>query len=261
MLALPLLALAACSRGSTTAEQPRQAPGSVSIARATPTPSPTPTPPQLCLVTREKGVPPTYEPRDLVALPADLSIGGTVELRQEAAQALVPLLTAAQQEGQRIVAVSGYRSYTYQQTVLTQEIKNYGEAQARRQVAEPGHSEHQLGVAVDVTSARLPDLEDAFGAAPEGRWLAANAARFGFVISYPAGKEAITGYVYEPWHIRYVGVPLAQEVVASGLTLTEFLSTRGMGGCPDVSAATPTATPAATLPPQPAPGRSTVAPR
>jgi D-alanyl-D-alanine carboxypeptidase len=231
-LLLLSLAPAACGRdgGDRT----------VAIARLTPTPSPvrataspTPAPPQLCLVTRERSVPASYVPPDLVVLPADQSVRPGVQLRREAAQALLQLLAAAREAGVPMLALSGYRSYSHQAQVLEDEIRAYGEAQARRQVAEPGHSEHQLGVAVDVTTARKPfDLDQTFGGEPEGIWLAANAARFGFVISYPLGKEAITGYVYEPWHIRYVGVPLAQQVLISGQTLTEFLSARGMADCP-----------------------------
>lgn len=238
LLMLPPLALASCGRGSgksSEAQQGRQRGGAtVSITRVSRTPTPRPTPPpQVCLVTREKGVPATYVPPDLVALPADQSFG-VVQLRSEAAGALLQLLGAAQGDGQRLVAVSGYRSYDEQVAVLEEEIRNYGELQARRQVAEPGHSEHQLGVAVDVTAARMPDLDQSLGQAPEGRWLAAYAPRFGFVHSYPLGKEAITGYIYEPWHIRYVTVPLAQRIVASGLTVTEYLPRFGMSGCPNL---------------------------
>jgi D-alanyl-D-alanine carboxypeptidase len=94
--------------------------------------------------------------------------------------------------------------------------------------ARAGHSEHQLGTALDFRSARGPDpwdLED-WGATPEGRWLAENAHRFGFVMSYPAGQESVTCYIYEPWHYRYVGREVAQEVMASGLTLREWLWSR-----------------------------------
>src|SRR5438105_4576727 len=83
----------------------------------------------------------------------------------------------------------------------------------------------------DVTSARRPyDLESTFGQEPEGIWVSRNAVRYGFVISYPADKVAVTGYIYEPWHIRYVGVAMAQAVVASGKTLTEYLPTHGVAG-------------------------------
>lgn len=198
----------------------------------TPTPPPTP-PPQICLVTREKGVDATYIPNDLVNLPAAACVPGRiVGMREQAAQPLVRLVEAARREGFQLLALSGYRSYEEQQAVLDQEIARFGRTQAERQVAPPGHSEHQLGVAVDVVAASDPnDLDQLFGATPEGRWVAANAVKHGFVISYPADKERITGYIYEPWHIRWVGTQLAGQIAASGLTLTEFLPSRGMAGC------------------------------
>jgi D-alanyl-D-alanine carboxypeptidase len=233
------LVLAACDGQSTPPrEQAQQQPtATVFIVRitATRTPTPTPTPPplQLCLVTRERGVSESYVPLDLVTLPIDQSVRAGVQLRQDAAQALLQMFAAAREDGHMLLAQSGYRSFAEQEAVLRQEIKSYGEVQAKRQVAEPGHSEHQLGVAMDVSVPRKPyTLDQSFGGEPEGQWLAANAARFGFVISYPAGKETVTGYVYEPWHIRYVGAPLAETIVASGLTLTEYLPAHGMAGCP-----------------------------
>lgn len=233
LLVPALLLLAACG-GSRPLTQTRLPEATVSIVRGTVAPTRTATPgPQLCLVTPTVGLPPTYVPPDLVTLPSEWVAGQAVQLRREAAEALLKLLAAAREEGYQLVAVSGYRSYESQVQVLQQEIRQYGEAQARRQVAEPGHSEHQLGVAVDLATARRPyDLSEDFGTTPEGRWVQQNAARFGFVISYPAGKEAVTGYIYEPWHIRYVGPEIARRVVESGQTLTEFLSANGMAGCP-----------------------------
>ena len=99
--------------------------------------------------------------------------------------------------------------------------------QALRQSARPGHSEHQMGTTMDITSPSVGnDLVSAFGDTPEGKWLAANAHTFGFVMSYPPGKEATTGYIYEPWHFRYVGKAEAAAVRASGLTLHEYLLKR-----------------------------------
>jgi len=100
-------------------------------------------------------------------------------------------------------------------------VASFGREYADRTSARPGHSEHQMGTTTDV-GARGLFLED-FIASPEAAWLAANAYRFGFVVSYPDGKEGITGYAYEPWHIRYVGKAVAQQVKDSGLTLHEFL--------------------------------------
>ncbi len=187
---------------------------------------------QMCLVTRDRGVPATYVPPDLVTLPTSAHVRAGVQMRREPAQALLALLQAAEIEGQQLIAISGYRSYEEQQAVLDQEIKTFGPAQAQRQVAPPGHSEHQVGVSVDVLSERDPnDLTSSFGDSPEGRWLAAHSPRLGFVVSYPAGKETVTGYIYEPWHVRYVGFPWAQQITASGLTVTEFLAQHGMAGC------------------------------
>ena len=113
--------------------------------------------------------------------------------------------------------MSGYRSAELQQQTLDAEIKHYGPAKAYTEVALPGHSEHQLGDAVDVLSVRDPvDVDDRFGDTPEGRWLDANAPAYGFVVSYPKGSQPITGYVYEPWHIRFIGTDLATELYNQG---------------------------------------------
>ena len=207
---------------------------------ALPSPSTEPAPPRLanaepqCLVTKQLGLADTYAPDDLTPLPARLLASDGVRLRKPAAEATVRLVDAAGQDGQRLFVLSGFRSYQEQERVLRDEIALFGKTQAEKQVAPPGHSEHQLGLAVDITSSKAPyELREDFGQEPEGRWLAAHAARFGFVISYPRGKERVTGYTYEPWHIRFVGAPIAEEVAASGLTLTEFLPKYNLaGGCP-----------------------------
>ena len=189
--------------------------------------------PRICLLTRTQGVPATYKPQDLAILPKEVSVQPGVQLRGDAARGVQELIAAAWDDGQRLLALSGYRSYEEQRRLLEQETAAYGAALAQRQVAQPGYSEHQLGEAVDITSARAPyRLDESFAREPEGQWLAANAVRFGFVVSYPAGKEAVTGYVYEPWHVRYVGVSLAQQIVASGRTLMEHLPANRMDGCP-----------------------------
>jgi D-alanyl-D-alanine carboxypeptidase len=187
-----------------------------------------------CLVTKTAGLPPGYVPNDLTPLPGRLLASDGVLLRPAAADAVVRLIDAAGREKYTLFVLSGFRSYQEQERVLRTEIERFGKEVAEKQVAPPGHSEHQLGLAADITSGRDPyGLRSEFGDEPEGRWLAANAASFGFVISYPQGKQAVTGYIYEPWHIRYVGTPLAEEVAASGLTLTEFLPKYNLaGGCP-----------------------------
>ncbi len=155
-------------------------------------------------------------------VPNDLTSIGSVQLRQEAAQALTKLRQAASAQGLTITPLSGYRSYTTQVTVYNREVSHYGQATADTQSARPGHSEHQSGLAVDVGGGGC-GIEDCFGNTPEGKWLAANAHTYGYVIRYPEGKQDITGYRYEPWHIRYVGLELASEMKKQGaLTLEEF---------------------------------------
>lgn len=161
-------------------------------------------------------------PPDLVQLPAAISAQGSQFMRAEAAAALQELFGAAQKEqGYQFAANSAYRSYDTQVATYNSAVASFGREYADRTSARPGHSEHQMGTTADV-GARGLFLED-FIASPEAAWLAANAYRFGFVVSYPDGKENITGYAYEPWHIRYVGKAVAQQVKDSGLTLHEFL--------------------------------------
>ena len=123
----------------------------------------------------------------------------------------------------RLYARSGYRSYKTQEGLYTAAVERDGKDQADKYSAMPGRSEHQAGLAVDITSEGMNyRLEEGFGATPEGIWAAKNAHRFGFILRYPRGKEDITGYSYEPWHFRYVGEILAGEIFRRGLTLEEF---------------------------------------
>jgi len=234
ILASAALVLAACGGGGASSEARLKiatAPAAAPIVRAQVTPVPT-LPPQLCLVTRERGVPESYVPQDLTALPRDYTLGDNIRLRAEAARAAIKLIDAAWDNGHKILGESGYRSFQDQFKLTSDVAKRVGVEQANRQVAPAGHSEHQLGLALDVGTVRKPFSDDpAFGTWPEGLWLAANAAKFGFVISYPLGKEEITGYAYEPWHIRYVGPQIAERVAGSGQTLTEYLTANNMAGC------------------------------
>jgi D-alanyl-D-alanine carboxypeptidase len=236
---------AACGSAAASKQGPEptvvislvEGPRAARTAVPPPTPSPTVTPAplaqQVCLVSPSRGVSLDYVPPDLVTLPQGPYVGPAVQMRRTAADALKELLDAAAAQKIYLFAVSGYRSADLQKETLDNEIAQYGAAKAYSEVALPGHSEHQLGDAVDVLSRRDPvDMDETFGLTPEGEWLAANAPAYGFVISYPKGKQAITGYVYEPWHIRYLGLQLAQQVTLSGLTITEFLPGRGLDGCP-----------------------------
>lgn len=170
--------------------------------------------------------PTTYQPE--VAAPAmRLRLAASVPEMQVSRQMLADLqaLDAASQAARLpLMLASGYRSYDTQVAVYGNEVKNYGQAQADRQSARPGHSEHQTGLAIDLAPVSGQCMiQECFGDLPEGQWLAAHAHEYGFVIRYPQGNEAITGYLYEPWHIRYVGKELAAEIHKKGnITLEEF---------------------------------------
>jgi D-alanyl-D-alanine carboxypeptidase len=178
------------------------------------------------VVDKQRGLPRDDAPRDLVRIDAAWVVPGMPEqaLRQEAASAIVRLLDAAQREGHVIRIRSTYRSYEEQQRTFQFWIDELGEAQARRESAPAGHSEHQLGTTVDLASAAVNwELITPFGATSEGKWLAANAHRFGFALSYPQDAEDVTGYIWEPWHLRYLGNACAAEWRASGKVLVRFL--------------------------------------
>ena len=151
---------------------------------------------------------------------------GAQYMKPDAAAALNDLAAEARGAGFTIAAVSAYRSYQTQVETFEANVQSGGLEYASRTSARAGHSEHQLGTTVDVSSPGANFGLEAFSGTAEARWLADNAARFGFVVSYPAGKEAVTGYAPEPWHIRYVGKSVAADVKASGLTLHEYLLKR-----------------------------------
>ncbi|GAB4332901.1 MAG: hypothetical protein Kow0010_18970 [Dehalococcoidia bacterium] len=172
---------------------------------------------------KQHRLPANCVPADLVTVPGAYSSGGH-QLTAATVDALVEMLDAAAAEGHVMVVVSAYRSYAQQEATYNWHVDTFGQAYADRVSARPGHSEHQLGTTADLSSASVGyELTEAFGDTPEGLWLAENSWKFGFIISYPAGKEHITGYAYEPWHVRYVGKDIAAQVHASGLTLHEFL--------------------------------------
>jgi D-alanyl-D-alanine carboxypeptidase len=164
------------------------------------------------VVNKKHRLPQDYVP-NLVAI-----YGGY--LRPEAASALTSLFKASPYG---LKSVSDYRSFSQQAAVYNNYVNRDGQAQADTYSARPGFSEHQTGLAVDIGSTSgTCSLETCFGNTPEGKWLSANVAIFGFIIRYPQGKETITGYQYEPWHLRYVGIDLAKAITASGKTLDEY---------------------------------------
>ncbi|MDQ0114857.1 M15 family metallopeptidase [Paenibacillus harenae] len=178
------------------------------------------------LVNREHPLAETEIPEDLVKVdvPTVLENPEVNQLREEPATALKLLFSGAREEGFKLYARSGYRSFKTQEALFAGYAKKAGEDAANRYSARAGQSEHQTGLAVDVTSESVSlKLTEDFGETEEGIWLAANAHKYGFIIRYPKGKEDVTGYIYEPWHIRYLGVELATDVFKSGLTYEEYV--------------------------------------
>ncbi|MCM1579360.1 MAG: D-alanyl-D-alanine carboxypeptidase family protein, partial [Ruminococcus sp.] len=148
------------------------------------------------------------------ALPRDYNPG----VDPAALEAFDRMQEAAAEEGLDIYISSGFRSYDYQSELYEGYVRKSGKAEADRYSARPGHSEHQSGLAFDLNT-----IDWTFEDTAEYEWVRDNCADYGFIIRYPKDKEEITGYMYEPWHIRYLGVETAEKVSGSGLTLEEYL--------------------------------------
>lgn len=159
----------------------------------------------------------------------ELAIVEGYQVHPEAAAALTALLRAARRTGLSLRIMSAFRSYDYQHTLYQRAVSDLGVEAAERVSARPGYSEHQTGLAIDFGAATGScNVRPCFARTPEGRWLAENAHRFGFVLRYPRGSEDVTGYAAESWHYRFVGRPLAAEMAQRGVrTLEEFFGLPG----------------------------------
>lgn len=176
----------------------------------------------------ERRLPASYAPRltTLAAAGWGGAEGGTIRVRAlpEMLAALRRMRADARQAGLRLAVMSGYRSAALQARLFSEAVRRAGRTQALRSVARPGHSEHQLGTTIDFKTRGGPaPWSIRWERTREGRWLAANATRYGFVLSYPPGASELTCYKYEPWHLRYVGAEIAARVAAEGRTLREVL--------------------------------------
>ena len=239
------IALAVIVVGCSAACAPERSPiadntptASAPVASASPTPTSTPAPTAFnkeqfsltdpnsywVVVNKLRPLSPiSYAPPDLVTVP--VAHDNPAIMRSAAASALVAMFAAGASEGAGQMQIqSSYRSYSDQVSVYNGWVHSAGQAQADRQSARPGYSEHQTGLAVDISPVPLKcALAACFGQTPQGLWLAANAWRFGYLLRYPADKTQVTGYEYEPWHFRYIGIPLATELHKQGVeTLEEF---------------------------------------
>lgn len=176
----------------------------------------------LMLVNKKNWLSDSYVPSKLISL-GSLAIVN-IEAKEEVRDAYEKLYRDARKAGFDIKVISAYRDYDLQASLFDYWCKTDGVKQALRTSAKPGRSEHQTGYALDVSCQDLAwDLVESFGETAEGRWLDKNAYQYGFIVRYGKNTEAITGYAYEPWHIRYVGKKAAREIYEQNITLEEYL--------------------------------------
>ncbi len=184
----------------------------------------------LVLVDREHGLPADYTPDDLVSL-RDLGVpilGRDAQLRREAAGNLERLVASAAAVGEELTVTSAYRSYEDQRASYARLVSIYGRG-ANKTSAPPGHSQHQLGTAVDFTNAAVGyEVRRNFGRTSASVWLRDHAHEHGFVLAYPRGGGRDTGFHWEPWHYRYVGAENARRVRESPLDLQGYLVQEGV---------------------------------
>ena len=159
--------------------------------------------------------PAAYVPGQLVRVQAE-------RLRAPAADAYKQFAKAAKAAGVNVMPISGYRSFSEQASLYDSYVRQYGQATADTLAARPGYSEHQTGLAMDIGNASgTCALQACFANTPAGRWAAEHGWEYGFIIRYPAGAQATTGYTYEPWHLRYVGRAIAEDMKSSGIATLE----------------------------------------
>jgi len=176
----------------------------------------------LAHVNKTNALPTSYVPVGLAQIEGSLAIG-IQYLRADVLPYFYQLVGAASEAGYNLLALSAYRSYATQAATFNYWVSQSGYSAAAAGSARPGHSEHQLGTTVDLALQQNREFAY-FTTSSAAGWVAHNAHRFGFVVSYPQGKQAITGYIWEPWHVRWVGVELAKNLHQQELTLEEYLS-------------------------------------
>lgn len=242
------LTVAAPTASATTTASPTAAPTPTVAPDAAPTASPTPTPtptaqaegldlttPSSLTVLVNKRTPlepQNYAPSDLVAM-SDLGVPSMNDhsLRRPAAEAIAEMFADAEAAGHHLDMTSGYRDYELQTQLYDEHVAELGTAGADEVSARPGRSEHQTGLAADISAPGSdPDciIDTCFAGTEAGQWLAEHAWEYGFILRYPEGLQSITGFTYEPWHFRFVGVETAADYRDSGAaTYEEFV------GAPD----------------------------
>jgi D-alanyl-D-alanine carboxypeptidase len=242
-----LLLVQPINKGQQTVHRPTPTPTAIALATPTATLKPTidamtPTPilkagswPQpvadplssLMIVNKKYALSATFVPPDLRMVA--VAHTNNHPLRDMAAFALEQMVAAAATQNVHLRLLSGYRSYTTQVGLYNNYVASYGVAAADRFSARPGHSEHQSGLALDIgdIDAAQCDIEACFATTAGGKWVAAHVVEFGYIVRYTADKESVTGYMAEPWHLRYVGKDLATKLTSSRLSMEEYLGVTG----------------------------------
>ncbi|MFD2616117.1 M15 family metallopeptidase [Terrilactibacillus laevilacticus] len=178
------------------------------------------------LVNKQYALPDNYAPKDLVYPNVPFLFQNKIEkrqLRKPAAKALEKLFAGAKKDGIDLAGVSGYRSHATQTVLFNNYAKKDGKEKALMYSALPGTSEHETGLSIDVSGIDGKyAATTAFNHTKEAKWLIKHASDYGFIVRYPEGKEKITGYEFEAWHIRYVGVAISKELAKHGWTLEEY---------------------------------------
>ena len=159
-----------------------------------------------------------FEPNDLVAIDKKYASEEGFLCNSEALAAYIKMSQKAFEEGYQIVINSAYRSYQDQEAVVNDYLKAYGQSYVDKYVAKPGYSEHQTGLAFDIGSKNV----SVFLNSKEYKWMLEHAYEYGFILRYPKNKEYITGYQYESWHYRYVGLEAAKYIKENNLTFEEY---------------------------------------
>lgn len=167
-----------------------------------------------------------YVPNDLELLDLEYSLKDKY-LRKEAKEAFINMANQAKEDGFNIIAVSTYRSYEYQEKLYNNYVLDKGFYYADMCSARAGHSEHQTGLAVDIADISLD--YDNFEKTKEFSWMKSNAHKYGFILRYPIGKFHITGFKYEPWHYRYVGIKASNYIYKNDITLEEYEEQKNKG--------------------------------
>ncbi len=166
-----------------------------------------------------------YEPNTLVD--SDIAFEEYIDCKQldeRTSNAAKEMFNAALKENINLIAISGYRSYSVQQNLYNSRVEVKGIEKTRQYTAEPGASEHQTGLAIDIVCNDYPYLDEEFENTDAFKWLFNNCYKYGFILRYQKGKEDITGYNYEPWHFRYIGdVDIAKDIMERGICFEEFI--------------------------------------